>query len=227
MSNDTLELFADIETRPCDNPKLIELITQGITPPGNMSKAETIAKWEREDKPLLVKAALAKTSLDGTYGRLCSISFAFDAERVDGFIDRDEKKVLTQFYKRVDDRSRDFISKHPKKPVVVTHGDFDLRFLWQRSVVNGIKPHPLLPWNKKAWDDFVRDTMYLWHPSQDRRISLHKLCLVLGVPSPKDKHGMTGADVAMLWSRRKYPEILAYGHDDVEALRSCYRKLKI
>jgi len=224
-----IELFCDIETVPCADPDLIALITEGIKPPKTMSKPETIAKWEAEEKPLVISDAVAKTSLDGTYGRVCCITYAFDGEPVQGIIDRREKKVLTQFYEVLHKRCVDIKQGIPQRPVVIGHNitGFDLRFLWQRSIIKGIKPTPLLPWDEKPWGEHIRDTMLMWNTSTEKRIRLHKLCIVLGVESPKDKNGMDGGDVAGLWAKREYDKIIAYGMDDTEAMRQCYRKLCI
>jgi hypothetical protein len=225
-----LELFLDNETLPCSDERVKKEIADGIKPPGNMSKPETIAKWALEDKPRLVKEAIAKTALDGSFGRVCCITYAYGDEPVQGIIDRDEKVVLTTFFKAVDKALKSASSSATMlRPTVIGHNvtGFDLRFLWQRAIINGMKPHPLLPWGAMGWSDSVRDTMHMWNPDKDKRIALHKLCLALGVISPKDKNGMTGADVALLWQKREYAKILAYGKDDTAAMRECYRKMTL
>ncbi len=224
-----LELFFDIETIGCTDPDLIELITEGIKPPSNYSNPDTIVKWEAESKPLLIKEAIEKTSLDGTYGRVCCISFAFGDGEVKSIIDRSEKKVISFFYDEIRAAANTMPVGVPVAPIVIGHNvcDFDLKFMWQRSIINGIKPSVLLPWNEKPWGEHIRDTMILWNNNKDKRISLHKLCIVLGVPSPKNKNGMTGADVAKLWKLRDYNKISEYGKDDVESMRLCYRKMSI
>jgi hypothetical protein len=224
------ELFLDIETVCTNDERMKKEIAESIKVPGNMSKAETIAKWQTEEKPKLIEEAISKTSLDGTYGRVVCITYAFGDEPVQGFIDRDEKTVLVRFFEAVIKNSKTASSATMMmKPTVIGHNvaAFDLRFLWQRAIINGIKPHPLLPWNEKAWSDNIRDTMVMWNPDKDKRISLHKLCLALGIESPKDKNDMDGSDIALLWKKREYDKILAYGIDDTEAMRQCYRRLTI
>lgn len=39
----------DIETIPCQRPGLLEEIRQTITPPGNISKPESIKKWMEDE----------------------------------------------------------------------------------------------------------------------------------------------------------------------------------
>ena len=69
-------LYLDIETIPSQSPEVHEEIAKSITPPGSMKKAETIEKWEKEQKPQAVKEAIAKTSFDGALGHVCCVSFA-------------------------------------------------------------------------------------------------------------------------------------------------------
>ena len=224
-----IELFCDIETLPVIDEKLISLVTDKVKHPANMSKPETIAKWEAEEKPLAIAEAISKTALDGTYGRVCCIGFGFGDATVSSIVSRDEKELLTKFYAEVESKCTDAKSKTVTRPKVIGHNirDFDLSFLWKRSIINGIKPSPLLPWSEAKWSEHIGDTMYMWDSAPDKRISLHRLCIVLGVESPKDLNGMDGSDVATLWLKRDYQKIGKYCVDDVVAMRSCYRKMTI
>jgi len=223
-----IEVFFDTETLPTTDKRVIAEITGEITPPKSMSKPETIAKWMAEEKPKAVDEAIAKTSLDGTYGRICCITFALADAPVQGIIDRDEKVVLTKFFDYITKASKNTSSTTMMmRPTVIGHNitGFDLRFLWQRAIINGVHPSPLLPWDEKPWGEHVRDTMVMWNPDRDKKISLHKLCLALGIESPKDMNDMDGSQIAYLWAKREYEKILAYGTDDVEQMRKCYRKM--
>lgn len=73
-----MHLYLDIKTIPSQRPGLREEIAATIQPPGNISKAETIAAWEAEKKPGLVDEAYAKTAFDGATGHLLSLAFAIE-----------------------------------------------------------------------------------------------------------------------------------------------------
>jgi hypothetical protein len=225
------ELFTDLETLPVADPKLIELISDGISAPKTMSKPETIAKWIAEERPLLVKEKITKTALDGAFGRICCIGYAFDDDKVKTIIGRDEKKLVTDFYADVDSTLRAGSGGHgdASKVVMIGHGmsSFDLKFLWKRSIVHGVKPHPSIDWQSKPWGEHLRDTMIMWDASPDKRISLHNLCKVLGIESPKEMAGVTGKDVAVLWAKRMYDQIAEYCAGDVSQMRLCYRKMTL
>ncbi len=70
----------DLETCPAQDPAVRADIAAGIEPPGNISKAETIAAWHADKKPAAVEEAWRKTSFDGATGHICVIGVSFDDE---------------------------------------------------------------------------------------------------------------------------------------------------
>lgn len=69
-------LYFDIETIPSQSPELLGEIRSGITPPGSIKKAESIEKWMAENADSAAREKLSKTSFDGGYGHVCTISWA-------------------------------------------------------------------------------------------------------------------------------------------------------
>ena len=49
-----MHIFIDIETLPSQSAELKSLIEAGVKPPGNISKQETIDKWNVESRPAAV-----------------------------------------------------------------------------------------------------------------------------------------------------------------------------
>jgi hypothetical protein len=218
-------IFLDLETTPCSDPAIIADIAAGIRPPGNLKKAETIEAWERDDKPGAVLEAVKKTALDGTYGRICCIGFAADDGPVECVYGDDEADNLTRFFDWLVQAARISDYTDRQSAIFVGHNilSFDLRFLWQRCVVNGIRPPAFIPFNAKPWDGKVFDTMTAWNPERERRISLDKLCRALGVPSSKGD--LDGSKVAEYWQAGKHQEVAAYCMADVEAVRQCHKRM--
>jgi len=214
----------DIETLPSDDSGIIADIAAGIKPPGNLKKAETIEAWERDEKPAAVLEAVRKTGLDGTYGRICCIGFAVDDEPVECSFGNEED-VLRNFFRWLNGAARISDYTDRQSAIFVGHNvlSFDLRFLWQRCVVNGIRPPAVIPFNAKPWDGKVFDTMTAWNPARERSISLDKLCRALGVPSSKGD--LDGSKVAEYWQAGRHQEVAAYCMADVEAVRQCHRKM--
>src|SRR5262245_6770512 len=96
-----MKLYLDIETIGTVDQDIVAEITDGIGPPGNISKAETIAAWEANTKPALVDQAIRKTAFDGTYGRIICVGFAFDDASADSITHEDERTMLLAFDKLV------------------------------------------------------------------------------------------------------------------------------
>lgn len=217
----------DCETVGSEDPAVISEIAAGITPPGNISKVETIAAWEAEKKPALVEEAIKKTSFDGGLGRIICIGWAVD----DGdpvCTVREEPSMIMSFF----DAIKEAVKLHyhggntKETPIFVGHNitGFDLRFLWQRAVVNKIKPPSAIPFNVKPWEKSIADTMLMWNPERERRTSLDKLCRILGVDSPKSE--LDGSKVWEYYKAGRIQEISKYCKSDVIATRECYRRME-
>jgi hypothetical protein len=218
-------LTLDIETIPTDDPEVIAEIAAGITHPKNISKAETIAKWEAEEKPAAVAEAVARTAFDGGAGRIVCIGLAVDDGPAWSLCGPDEHEVLIGAFYDMNHAQRAYKGGGSESVVVVGHNvaDFDLRFLWQRAVVHGLRLPSCLPRSPKPWDKTVGDTMVMWNPSREKRVSLDRLCKILGVPTSKGD--MDGSKVAEAAAAGEWDKIARYCEADVVATRACYLKM--
>mgnify|MGYP001572090785 FL=1 len=219
-----MRLYLDIETLPTEDDAVIADIAAGIAPPGNMSKAETIAKWEADAKPALVLEAVKKTSFDATFGRICCIGWAFEDEKADTMMTPDfsEAELLFVFCVKVSERA----GRNESRLEVVGHNvSWDLRFMLQRCIVNSVKPpHALMAaMQSRPWGDSICDTMLMWNPERERRISLDRLCKVLGVPTSKGD--MDGSKVYDAYRTGEFEKIATYCAADVEATRNVFKRL--
>lgn len=218
-----MNLFLDIETIPTARDDVREYIAATVKPPGNISKAETIAKWIAESKPEAVEDAIAKTGLDGSFGRVCVIGWAFDEGSVETVSSADnERSLLAEFADRLSVKPSEQYST-----AIVGHNvsSFDLRFLVQRFIVHGIRPPMTIQRaaQAKPWEsDKVFDTMVQW-AGVGNRISLDKLCLALEIESPKGD--MDGSQVAAYVAAGRIAEVAAYCQRDIEATRAVYRRM--
>lgn len=222
-----MHIYLDIETLPTADPDIIADIASTITPPGNISKAETIAAWEVEKKPALVAQAVAKTSFDTLAGSIACICWAMD----DGPVQYTachggEDGMLATFFKTL---SADLQAPHSRieaeTHTYVGHNlaGFDLPFLKHRAIVHGIKPNASL-WkamHAKPWDSCIADTMLMWSADRERRVGLDRLCRAMGIPGKGD---FDGSMVAATWPVD--PEkVIRYCKDDVERVRALYKRL--
>lgn len=208
-------LFLDIETIGSDDPAVAKELEATITPPRTMTRAETIEKWKVEDRPALVAEAVKKTAFDGAWGRIICVGYAIDEGPVRTKHEGIEKQILVDLF---------HATSHLDGAQVVGHNvTWDIRFLWQRAVINQV-PRPR--WLRSAvkakpWE--IEDTMLLWNPDRERRTSLDKLCKALGVPTPKGD--LDGAKVADYFKAGRIEEIAAYCAADVSAMRECHARM--
>jgi len=213
-----MNLYFDIETIPTQNAEFIADIAKGIKPPATMKKAETIAEWEKNDKQSAIDDAVGKTSFDGAYGSIICIGYAIDDGEVISLTNASEGEILCSFFNALD-------AANPRNLDVTVIGhnvaEFDLKFLFKRCVVLDIKPPKYLPFKAKSWDKTIFDTMTEFAGYKDR-ISLDKLCKVLGIES-NNTH--TGADVYPMYKEGKIAEIASYCADDVSITREVYKRL--
>lgn len=221
-------IYLDIETLPTADPAIIAEIAATITPPGNISKPETITAWEAEKKPALVAQSVAKTSFDTLAGSIACICWAIDDGEIQALDCRTgEAGMLLEFFSVL---SMDLQSAHSRIEVethtYVGHNlaGFDLPFLKHRAIVHGVKPNASL-WkamNAKPWDSCIADTMLMWSADRDRRVGLDRLCRAMGIPGKGD---FDGSMVAATWPTN--PEkVIAYCKDDVERVRALYKRMK-
>lgn len=219
-----LSLYLDIETIPSQSRAAREDIAKNILPPGNISKAETIAAWVKEKKPAAVDEAIAKTALDGALGHICCIGWAFDAGTPQSVVldtESSEADIIEAFVHAVDD----VVVRQPMPVVVVGHHvvGFDIRFIWQRAIALGIRMPGWFPRDPRAWDGTVFDTMTAWAGYQGR-ISLDNLCRAMGLEGKGD---IDGSMVAKLWADAEYTRISEYCMADVERVRAVHRRMQL
>jgi predicted PolB exonuclease-like 3'-5' exonuclease len=100
--------------------------------------------------------------------------------------------------------------------------DFDLRFIYQRSVIHQIKPSRDIPFTRFR-NAPIYDTMQEWSKWGREHVSLDSLSKALGIPSPKEH--LDGSKVFPHYRAGKLPEIIDYCKRDVASVRQVYRRL--
>ncbi len=213
----------DIETIGTQREDVIKYIAGKITHPGNISKAETIAKWNEESKPAAIQEAIDKTGLDGTFGQVVCIGVAVGNTEPFASCAANEVDVLTNFNTYLDAM---VTPNHVLQACIVGHNvaAFDLQFLLQRYMVNKVNPHPIIARAAQArpWEsDKVYDTM-IQFAGVGNRVSLDKLLLAFGMEGKGD---ITGKDVWPMWKAGKHLEIAEYCLDDVRKTREVYKRM--
>lgn len=215
-------IFLDIETIPTQRDDVKAYIANTVTHPGNISKAETLAKWNEESRPVAVEEAIGKTGLDGAFGQVVCVGLAIGEGPALVEASLTERDVLLGLNARLDDvRAADVMAS-----TIVGHNvsAFDLRFLVQRYIVNSIRPHAIIARaaQAKPWEgEKVYDTMVQF-AGAGNRISLDKLCLSLSLPGKGD---ISGKDVWPMVQAGKLQEVADYCASDVTKTRDVFKRM--
>jgi 3'-5' exonuclease len=212
--------FLDIETIPGQRPGLLEEMRAAVTAPAQYKKADSIAAWLAENRDAEGEAAWLKTSFDGGLGQVCVIGIAIDdgpaySISVGDLSVAEEARALRALFT--------VLGELPLNTRIVGHNvvAFDIRFLWQRAMVLGIKPPPQLPRDPKPWSEQVFDTMVAW-AGQRGAISMNNLCRVFDMPGKGD---MDGSQVWPMVRDGRIAEVSAYCRGDVERTRALFSRM--
>jgi 3'-5' exonuclease len=100
--------------------------------------------------------------------------------------------------------------------------DFDLRFIYQRSIIHQIKPSRDIPFTRFR-NAPIYDTMQEWSKWGREHVSLDTLSKALGIPSPKEN--LDGSKVYPYYRAGKIAEIIEYCKRDVDSVRQVHRRL--
>lgn len=226
-------IFIDIETTVTSDEQIKKQIAEQISHPAQMKKAETIAKWEEEKKPQAVEEAIARTSLDGSYGRITAIAIS-DGKTSAVIMHRDEADLLRCLW-------RLSCPKHNPMPYVVGYNlDFDLPFIWKRAAINDIKlpdwmPRPYV----KIFSDgrgATIDLMHRWTGYRDKALKLTELARLLAangtdafsvaVRAILRSSKYSGEDMPKLWQQGNYAAIANHAEEDLLLTDYVYRRFR-
>lgn len=221
-------LFIDIETVP-QYPNL-------------EAANETVQKlWEyrtarfRKDKEEWTDAEyyFNKSGVYAEFGKIVCISVGFfskneqDKERefrVKSYYGEDEKTILEDFFNMLTKYFGDPTQHHLCGHNLI---EFDVPFLARRCIIHRLPLPKILDISTlKPWEIPFLDTMRLWKFGDYRNYtSLHLLCSVLEIPTPKDD--MEGKEVAgAYWEQNNLEGIKTYCQKDVVAVAQLILRFK-
>jgi hypothetical protein len=222
-----IEIFVDLETIPTSRADIQARCVANVAPPGNYKKAEAIDKWWYEEGEAKKAEAVARTALDGTWGEVICIGLAVNDGPVEVFTRAmTEADLISTFGLMLQSKCR-AVDPHNDMWQAVTRWighnitDFDLRFLWQRSKLLGVKLPFVLPMQR--YDSHVFDTMQQWAGYRDH-VSQKDLELAFGL-TRHDPLPEGGADVFKAYQEGRLDDIKEHCRLDIENLRHIYRRL--
>lgn len=239
MIRERLPIYIDIETIPGQHPSVraaleIEAEEQKaqIKAPSNYKDEAKIAEFiaaKQAEIDADIDNKWRRTSFDGALGQIVCASLAIgdqapinlyqgDWANAEGYVLRELFRIVTEAYNASSDR----------KPVFVGHNvvAFDLRFIYQRAALLGIKPPAVIPFAARPWDESVFDTMVAW-AGIGNRVSLDKLCRAFGLPT-KGQEIDDEIDGSKVWDfvqAGRIEDVATYCGGDVERVRELHRRM--
>lgn len=188
------------------------------------SKGVAISLWEHkfseEKAPEVAEEKWRKTALDGAAGELISVSWAVgDSEicNVHRELTGEEDVILALFFSELDSQLKG------KPPYFIGQyiGGFDLKFLYHRAVILGIKPPFDLPFDGYHGRDYYC-TQTAW-AGKGGRMSQDNLCNALGIKGKPDD--IDGSKVWDFVKAGNVKRVAEYNDDDVDKVRQIYKRL--
>ena len=225
------KIFIDIETIPEQPEEAAKArIAETIKAPATMKKAETIAEWHNGAgkyagvKEASIEAAYRATSFDGSKGEIISIAFGTrvgDVQYGSRKLNEPEAGLLAEVFRAIDNLSKNHGSS--VQPFFIGHyiAGFDLKFLYHRAVVLGVKPPFKIPFYGRHGNDFYC-TQQAW-AGFNGKISQDNLCKALSIEGkPSDIDGSKVWDFVKAGEEKRVSE---YNVDDVVKNIAIYERL--
>lgn len=155
-----------------------------------------------------------ETNFTGSFGQILCLAYAINDEPVE-ILTGKEDNILREFWKLAKDTD-----------VFIGHNvmDFDLRFLYQRSVVHQVRPSKELSFAR--YRSFpIYDTLREWQHwgSGGGLDSLDALAKALDLPT--SKKGIDGSQVYNFYQAGRLEEIYTYCKADVDLNRKIYKRM--
>ncbi len=232
-----MNIYLDIETIPGQAPGLLDQFVKDVAAPGQFKKPESIKEWLRDNAESAGEEAWRKTSFDGAFGHIAVIGFAIGDDEPTVLYGEQygshevERDILGGFFAAIDAAAERMLAggtRSSPAPIFIGHNvvEFDLRFLFQRAVMLGVRPPACIPFDARPWDKTVFDTMIAWAGARNRA-SLDKLCKAFGIA---DKGSEIGEEIdgSMVWDfvkEGRIADVAKYCAGDVERVRHIHKRL--
>lgn len=212
-------LFLDIETTS---------VVKELVPDSPLYNAweYKVNKTGEMTQEKIMKSYVEQAALFAEFGRIVCISVGriFKGKFVTTtFNDVNEKELLSKFFTSLDKLKKGFkLCGH-----AITQ--FDIPWIYQRSIINNLLPHSLIDTSgEKPWTlDWIIDTKDLFQATGFNRASLLGITTSLGLPSPKE--AISGKEVPTFYWKdpiKNVKPISEYCERDVVAVYQVLKHFK-
>lgn len=201
------KLFFDIETIPAD---------EKIKDVAVLSAVQKSRKANKENRMVSKDLLYRQTAISGDFGQIFCIGYALNDQTIE-IIKGTETDILKNWW-RVANQADLFIGHNIM--------DFDLRFIFKRSIIHKIRPASKhLNLSFARYRNFpIFDTMREWEKWSQSFISLDTLAKALNLESSKSD-GIDGSKVYDYYLKGEHQEIYDYCKKDVKLTRQVYKRM--
>lgn len=196
-----MNIYFDIETLPApgESLDLVKSIYDSLT-------------VDKKIKKMSFEEFHKSTALNGDFGKIYCIGLAIDNNDVI-VLSGNENNILTKFWE---------LSKSANLFVGHNIMEFDLPFIYKRSIINNVIPSRNLMFARYR-NDPIYDTMKEWNKWSTNNTSLDRLAKIFGIKSSKEI--MKGSEVYDYYLKNKHDLVYKYCQEDVEVTRNIYKRL--
>ena len=195
MDTDRPVIYLDIETTGTESERVLFAARTRIKAPSNYRDPDKIAEYIADKQ----SEAWRETALHGHQGRIACISVAMGSDEPEVFYAADEGLMIGTFIAFVQHTAKNAFNRPPM--FCGFNVAFDLRWIWQRALINGIPLSGVQLWEMaKAWDTLnVLDLRYrLSCGDMKAKGTLKEWCIALGIELGNGDE-LDGADVPLAW----------------------------
>jgi 3'-5' exonuclease len=226
-----------IAKMPLENFLIIDIETVSAQKDFDCLNADWKKLWEEKVKHSLHENLTAenyypqRAGIMAEFAKVICISMAYFRKdgahyqlRVKSFAGHDEKELLQNFVKTVDQ-----LEASNNKWCFTGHNikEFDIPFICRRLLINGLPIPVYLDFqNMKPWETNMVDTFQYWRFGDYKNFtSLKLLAAAMNVPSPKDD--IDGSMVGeVYWKENNLDRIAVYCQKDVSTVANIILRFK-
>lgn len=234
-----MHLYLDVETVPSSAAWVLPEVEQSVRPPGSIKKAETLAKWEAEERPAAIEEAYRRCALAPETAEIVAIAAVTEDGRE--WVrcrtpQESEADLLTDFFAWVElqrqERRKAWVGnlgfdwpEAGDEPVhlVAHNAAFDLSMLRAACVRCATRPPFKLPTALDRPGKGYTCTMQAF-AGYGGKVSLRRLALSLGLLDPKAD--MDGEQVYDAWQAGRYADIARYCLGDALTVKAIFERMR-
>ena len=210
-----MNIYIDIETLPAGDP----LDPMTLTPPGNISKKDTLDAWYQDKAPLIAEEKYRARALNSMEGVIFCLGYALgnlEQTKPTQILFGDEKAILGQLEAVIFDDARFAGSLTWVGWNILT---FDIPWIWRKAIQHGFDNlRKVVPHNNRI---LCSDLMKIWAADFKDYTKMSAVAAYLGIPHSS----IEGGEVYDLWKAGDTESIYKHCREDIDTVVNIHRRI--